>query len=152
MPAPLFPSWSEVQDDTGGPHQVRVAVYNGDGSAPAWTFVDGNSTKNGINKNPNEEAESIVDLEVSNSKLYATWQEASADSGTDQVRVAVYSGDDSAPAWTFVDGDGTNGINKDSTKIASGPMLIDFNSKLYATWSERKTGTGNEQIRVAVGN
>ncbi len=50
--------------------------------------------------------------------------------------------------WAFVDGNGANGINQDVTGGVR--QLTAFNSKLYATWSERPAGV--YQIRVAVYN
>lgn len=51
-----------------------------------------------------------------------------------------------AESWNSVDGNGTNGINVDTTKNAGNPKLIDFNGTLFAIWSE-STGT-TSQIRV----
>ena len=134
----LYATW----DEHGTASQIRVAVYNGNDAAPAWTFVDGNGT-NGINKDVTRGAGS-PQLTVSGSKLYATWPE---DNGiTQQVRVAVYSGDDLSPIWTFVDGNGANGINKNAAIKAYSPQLTDRNGMLYATWEE------SNQVRVAAYN
>ncbi len=125
--------------------RVHVAVFNGDAASPAWIFVSG---ANGLNKDSMKVAE-FPQLAVMNSKLYATWSE---DNGTaTQIRIAVYNGDDSSPTWTFVDGNGTNGINKDSGKDGRVPSLIAFNGQLYATWSEKGLSFV-EQVRVAVYN
>jgi len=151
----LYATW---QEDTKNPAfhttQLRVAVYNGNDSSPSWTFVDGNGP-NGINKNTTQNT-LAPQLTVFGSKLYATWLEGNNNLAVyaSQIRVAVYNGNDSSPSWTFVDGNGPNGINKDTTQNAVAPQLTVFGSKLYATWEE---GTNNpafhaSQIRVAVYN
>jgi hypothetical protein len=138
----IYATWME---DNGIAFESRVAVYNGNDASPAWTFVDGNGTV-GINKDATKNVQD-PQLTVLSSKLYATWVE---NNGTaNQIRVAVYSGDDAAPSWTFVDGNGTVGINKNAARNALNPQLTAFASKLYATWME-DNGT-YFQIRVAVG-
>ena len=131
---------------------IIAACSGGGGGAPvitsggmSWMFVDGNGT-NGINKDPAKNAYS-PQLTVLGSKLYAIWDEGST---ATQIRVAVYNGNDAAPSWNFVDGNGTNGINKDATKSAFSPQLTVLGSKLYAAWVEHN-GT-SYQIRVAVYN
>jgi hypothetical protein len=138
----LYAIWTEP---TGTVYQIRVAVYNGNDSSPSWAFVDGNGT-NGINKDATKSA-FYPQLTALGSKLYATWIEPN--STTDQVRVAVYNGNDASPSWTFVDGNGTNGINRNAANDASSNQLSVFGSKLYAIWDEYGTAS---QIRVAVYN
>jgi hypothetical protein len=140
----LYATWSENNGTAG---QIRVAVYNGNDGAPSWAFVDGNGL-NGINKNAAFNAAS-PQLTSLGSKLYATWYEADG-SNISQIRVAVYNGNDGAPAWAFVDGNGAGGINKDTGRNAAYPQLTVLGSKLYATWPEYN-GTAN-QIRVALYN
>ena len=103
----------------------------------SWSFVDGNTT-NGINKDATIKAYSPL-LTFCNSVLYATWEESN------HVRIAVYNGDDLSPMWTFIDGNGTNGMNRSASNSASSPQLTAWGSKLYATWQEAG------QIRVVVG-
>ena len=134
----LYAAWVEHNGTT---YQIRVAVYGGNDASPSWTFVDGNGT-NGINKNPANSAYA-PQLTAFNSKLYATWYESS------QIRVAVYNGNDGSPSWAFVDGNGTNGINKNAAESALAPQLTTFNSKLYATWYEYN-GSAVSQARIAV--
>ena len=138
----LYATWNESNSVTD---QTRVAVYNGNDSSPAWTFVDGNGV-NGLNLDPSDAAVTPR-LVAAGSRLYATWRE---NSGVYQVRVAAYNGNDSSPAWTFVDGGGTNGLNKNPIRTAADARLAVLGSKLYATWSE--TNGSNLQIRVAVFN
>lgn len=129
----LYVTWVE-NNAANGISQIRVAVYNGDDRAPAWAMVDGNAAV-GLNKNPIRAA-ADPRLFVFNTKLYAVWEERSAANNATQIRVAVYNGGDRNPAWDFVDGNGTDGINKNAAKSAWAPQLAVFNSKLYATWTE----------------
>ena len=120
------------------------------GGAPApeistWAYLD-STTINGINKNVAQYA-AAPQLTVLGSKLYVTWSEYN---GTvHQIRMAVYNGNDAAPVWALVDGNGTNGINKNVAQPAGSSQLTVLGSKLYATWSEFN-GTA-DQIRIAVG-
>jgi predicted nucleic acid binding AN1-type Zn finger protein len=151
----LYATW---QENTNTPYtnafQIRVAVYNGNDSSPSWIFVDGNGTS-GINKNTTQNAVA-PQLTVFGSKLYAAWQEDANTpaSHVTQIRVAVYNGNDSSPSWAFVDGNGPNGINKDTTQSAVAPQLTVFGGKLYATWQENTNTpyTNAFQIRMAVYN
>ena len=142
----LYATW---QENVSKKKQIRVVVYNGNDSSPAWNFVDGNGAS-GINKDPGNDAErpklTVFDT-LYDSKLYATWQEKN---GKKQIRVVVYNGNDSSPAWNFVDGDGANGINKVTGNDAERPQLTVFDSKLYATWQEK--ASKKKQIRMVVYN
>ena len=140
----LYAIWNEETAGTSTPGRIWIAVYNGNDSAPSWSFVD--SLGSGLNKDSARNAVS-PHLAVFNSKLYAAWKEHN---GTqDQVRVAVYNGNDSAPGWTFIEGASNQiyGLNKDPARGINTPKLIASSSKLYATWIEHN-GSQN-QIRVA---
>ncbi|MFH1261868.1 MAG: hypothetical protein V1495_00240 [Pseudomonadota bacterium] len=123
---------------------IRAARYNGNYSAPVWVAVDG---ANGLNRDPTKHASS-AQLTVLGTKLYATWAEHNS-SGDWQVRVAVYNGNDAAPAWPSVDGGGLVGINK--APAGTFPQLTALNSKLYATWWEYGPDI-LPRIRIAVYN
>lgn len=140
----LYCCWIE---NNGSATQVRVAVYNGNDSSPVWTFVDDDGT-NGINKDSTKNAAAVM-WKVVGTKLYIAWQEMNATAI--QIRAAVYNGNDSSPVWTFIDGNGANGINKNNTMDASVPLLTSFNNKLYATWYE-KNSSAITQIRASVYN
>jgi hypothetical protein len=142
----LYTTW---QESAGKTSQIHMAVYNGNDSSPVWSFVDGNEV--GIKKDAST-LPTAPQLTVLNAKLYATWYEFYENAMTAQIRVAVYNGNDSSPVWSFVDGNGTNGINKDATKFALDPQLTVINSKLYATWYEFYKNTEPAQIRVVVYN
>ncbi|MGK5095491.1 hypothetical protein WDW89_26205 [Deltaproteobacteria bacterium TL4] len=136
----LYATWSESD---GTATQIRVVVYNGNDSAPVWTFVDGDATT-GINKDRTKNANNPRLVVLEDTTLYATWAEHNGNQT--QIRVAVYNGDDLSPTWAFVDGDGVNGINKDVYENAANPELIVYNSHLYATWAENN---GQAQVRIA---
>jgi hypothetical protein len=126
----LYIIWRE---DNGTAHQVRVAVYNGNDSSPERTMVDGGTT-DGINYNPGQTVNDPPWLVVCNSKLYAIWSEYNGSS--DNVRVAVYNGNDSDPKWIFVDGNNVNGLNYDLMQDGRKPRINAFNGWLFATWYE----------------
>ena len=133
----LFAVWSE--DDGAGNGLIRSAVY--DNNSQAWDFLNSNyqplnfSTSNSAN-NPQ--------LLYNNSSLYVIWSE---NNGTaNQVRVRQF---DNSSSWNLVDNIGANttGINKDTSRNAINPKMLNFNSEIYAAWSE-SDGTAS-QIRVA---
>lgn len=140
----LYVVWREYNANA---YQARLAVYNGNDSAPAWTFVDGGGT-NGLNKDPAKAADQ-VHCTVFNSRLYLTWQETNS-ATVNQVRVAVYNGNDAAPSVSFADGAGDKGINKDTSLDAQNPRLNVFNSELFAIWTENNS-VPRKQVRVASG-
>jgi len=137
----LYLNWSE---SNGTATQVRQVVYNGDDSYPGWTFIDGN----GLNKNSLKNAARIRSL-VINDRLYLAWDEYDEIGNIDQIRVKAYNGNDASPSWAFVDGGGTYGINKDSSKTANFVCLGSFLNKLYINWIE-SNGIAN-QVRIKIG-
>lgn len=137
----LYCTWVEHAQSGGNTDaQVRCRVYNGNDSSPAWTFVDGNAAT-GLNKSTTEPARQSVPV-VSDGKLYLSWFEANG-SAVYQVRVRVYNGNDASPSWTFVDGNGANGINANTANQAGDGSTIQrqragyvFDSKMYLLWIE----------------
>ncbi len=130
----LYVAWQEF-DST---FQIRVKVYDGS----SWSFVDGGGTT-GLNKDTSESGEN-TSMSVFNAILYLTWNEANG-SNKKQIRVKSYDGS----SWSFVDGNGDNGLNKDSSVNASYPVAYVFDSKLYIAWNEY-VGAEN-QARVISG-
>ena len=128
---------------TGGGIHSPLSI-TADPSGNVWVV---NKEETGINKIKTKPANNPR-LTVSNSKLYATWEESN-DTST-QIRMAVYNGNDIAPSWTFIDGNGTNGLNVDPLRFARYPQLVDFASNLYATWQEFNGAA--TQIRLALYN
>ena len=139
----LYSCWEE---HNGTSSQIRVSVFNNDLVSPTFSFVDGDGL-NGINFNSGESATESQFVEYNN-KMYIGWVEANGTSG--QIRLAVYNGNDQAPAWNFIDGGGIDGINKNAGFDAQNLFLAVFDSKLYGTWAESNGAA--TQIRVAVYN
>ena len=81
---------------------------------------------------------------------HVAWQEYDG-SGIFQTRVKVYNGNDAAPQWLSVDGNGAEGLNRSSSFDVQGVRLAVSNCQLYATWFENNV-PGKSQIRVAVYN
>ena len=132
----LFAIWSE--DNGAGKGEIRSAVY--DNGTDSW---DTNSNFQALNYSTSYSANN-PQLLYNNSSLYAIWSE---NNGTaNQVRVKQF---DNSSSWNLVDnfGDNTTGINKDTSKNAINPKFLNFNSEIYAAWSE-DNGSAS-QIRVA---
>ncbi|MCP4755940.1 MAG: Ig-like domain-containing protein [Proteobacteria bacterium] len=132
----LYACWYEFS-------KIRVVVYSGNDSSPVGTFVDGDGVE-GIKKD-SEQSSGSQRIEVLGSTLHLIFSESNGTAS--QIRVMAYNRNDGSPAWTFIDGNGTDGINKDVSEYAYNPKFGVFNSKLYATWSE----TFSYQVRVVVG-
>ncbi len=139
----LYLIWEE---HNGIATQIRVAIYHGDEEKPQWRFVDGGGVP-GLNLNPMANA-GEAHLMAHDGRLYATWREAAQEA--DQIRVAVYNGNDDKPAWRLVDGGQHTGLNIDPRQAAFSPQLSNFNGRLYICWQEN--GPAAPQIRVAVYN
>ncbi|MDX1958499.1 MAG: Ig-like domain-containing protein [Leptospiraceae bacterium] len=117
-----------------GVSRLRVKVFNGSTSSPAWTAVD-NST--GINFDLSKKATRQFPF-IYKSNLYIIWSELNS-SLNSVIRLKSYNGNDSAPVWTVLDGGGENGLNVYANRGAFDPAVIEFNGKVYGVWSE--TGT-----------
>jgi len=134
----LFAIWSE--DNGEGKGEIHSKVY--DNGTDFWDpYTNFQALNYSTNSSANYSANN-PQLLYNNSSLYAIWSE---NNGTaNQVRVKQF---DNSSSWTFVDGNGSNGINKAAGKNAINPKFLTFNSEIYAAWSE---GNGSaSQIRVA---
>jgi len=132
----LFAVWSE--DNGAGKGEIRSAVY--DNGTDSW---DTNSNFQPLNYSTSYSANN-PQLLYNNSSLYAIWSE---DNGTaNQVRVKQF---DNSSSWNLVDNIGANttGINKNTGRNAINPKMQNFNTEIYAAWSE-DNGSAS-QIRVA---
>ncbi len=143
----LYASWEE-RVLPAAEYQVRVAVFNGDESNPAWNFVEGGNIDYGINYDPINNARFPKGVGF-NSKLFMTWSEGSPF----QIRVAAFNGSEASPSWDFMEGvvPTVNGLNFDPTRQANNPFLSVAGSKLVVAWDEMN-GSSINQIRVAVFN
>ena len=132
----LFAIWSE--DNGAGKGEIRSAVY--DNGTDSW---DTNSNFQPLNYSTSYSANN-PQLLNDNSSLYAIWSE---DNGTaNQIRVKLF---DNSTSWNLVDNIDNNstGINNNPSKNAINPKLLNFNSRIYAAWSE-DNGSAS-QIHVA---
>ena len=133
----LFAVWSE--DNGAGKGLIRTAVY--DNTTLSWDFQNNNfqALNNSTSRSANN-----PQLLNDNSSLYAIWSE---DNGTaNQIRVKLF---DNSTSWNLVDNidDNATGINNNPNKNAINPKLLNFNSRVYAAWSE-DNGSAS-QIHVA---
>jgi len=133
----LFAVWSE--DNGAGKGLIRSAVY--DNGSRFWDFQISNFQP--LNNSTSYSANN-PQLLYNNSSLYAIWSEKNVNAN--QVRVKQF---DNSSSWNLVDNTGTNttGINKNPLKNAINPKMHNFNSEIYAAWSE-DNGSAS-QIRVA---
>lgn len=133
----LFSVWSE--DNGAGKGLIRAAVF--DNTTLSWDFQNNNfqALNNSTSRSANN-----PQLLNDNSSLYAIWSENNGT--TNQIRVKLF---DNSTSWNLVDkiGDNTTGINKDTSKNAINPKFLNFNSGIYAAWSE-DNGSAS-QIHVA---
>jgi hypothetical protein len=119
--------------------QIRVKQWNG----TDWSFVDG-SSDTGLNYDNSHTAD-FPQMISFDSKLYAAWSEFD---GSDYlIRVKEWDG----TTWTFVDGDGAEGLVYDSspsTAVAH-PQMIQYQSRLYIIWEEENSAVAQKkQIRI----
>jgi len=144
----LYLAW---QENNGTADQIRVKSYDAltgsgwptDGSG--WADVDGGTGTEGINKVVSSNS-SKPSLTIYQSDLYIAWQEENG-SSISQIRIAKYNNNDSTPAWTFVDGDGADGINKNPDYNATNTHLTFHDGNLYIAWQENNGA--KDQVRLA---
>jgi len=135
----LFAVWSE--DNGAGKGLIRTAVY--DNTTRSWDFQNNNFQELNNNNSTTRSANNPQLLD-DNSSLYAIWSENNGIAN--QIRVKLF---DNSTSWNLVDniGDNTTGINNNPSKNAINPKLLNFNSRIYAAWSE-DNGSAS-QIHVA---
>jgi hypothetical protein len=120
-----------TQDRAGHGRQLRVKVYDG----TTWSHIEGQiDPDDGMNYNPVDDT-GAARFHVLDNKLHLMFYERPG--GIKQIRILTYNGDDSNPIWSFIDGDGALGLNKDTSVNGSDPYeLSSFEGNLYALWSE----------------
>ena len=130
----MFDTWNE-QDPTAT--NIMVAVYNGDDSAPRWTFVNGLPTA-GINFDPAKNASNSRGV-VFNGSTYVSWNE---NNGTNnEVFLGNYSGNNLFPSWQP-----SIALNFDPAREGFDPQAAVLGASLYLTWPEQNGAAF--QIRV----
>lgn len=127
----LYVIWNESDG------KIKIRKYNDNDSS--WKDVIGIDASKGLNYDSSKGAQ-YPTAAICNNKLYVAWQENN-ESSTYLIRVKSFDGN----AWNSEDGN--NGINKDSTKSAGVPQLINYNNELYAVWSEADASY-QQHIRV----
>jgi len=132
----LLVAWREL--NSSGVPQIRVAKWDG----TTWIFIDGGGA-DGLNKDVTKIVSQKISSIVLNGSFYLSWSEDNA-SSVFQIRVAKWDGTN----WTFIDGDGADGLNKNVNYIANYPQLATINNDLFITWYERNI-SDIEQVRVA---
>jgi hypothetical protein len=130
----LFAAWTEG-------NLIRVKAYSGG----SWVSVDGG----GLNYDSTKTTSSPAMVEAGGN-LYAAWIENNA-SAVPQTRVAEFNGSLTSPSWSFVDGNGANGINLDPTSGDYMPALAELNGGLIAAFIE-KNGSAYQQVRARAFN
>ena len=135
----LFAVWSE--DNGAGKGLIRTAVY--DNTTRSWDFQNNNFQELNNNNSTTRSANNLQLLD-DNSSLYAIWSENNGIAN--QIRVKLF---DNSTSWNLVDNidDNATGINNNPSKNAINPKLLNFNSRIYAAWSE-DNGSAS-QIHVA---
>lgn len=137
----LYLVWQELNNSNV--NTIRTSC-NEDQTTAAWASIDGGV---GLNKATARHARNPR-IFVFNNKVYVAWVEEASASGPQQVRIARFDGAScSASNWVFVDGNGANGINKDTTRTAQNPVLSLLSTFLYVTWTE--TDGSAQNVRAA---
>ncbi|MEM7183143.1 MAG: fibronectin type III domain-containing protein [Spirochaetota bacterium] len=142
------------QENTATGSQVRIAVFNNNESSPIWTNVDGNQAQVGLNWNGSNSYAYNPFPFVYKNKLYITWVENINDQVNEHVRVRYYNGNDANPVWSFVDGNGSNGLSQNTNKRSRLPRGFVVGDQMYIVWTENYSSAGSDwdQIRMVKGN
>jgi hypothetical protein len=130
----LYITWTETVSESPpllATYATRVAKWDGSSS---WSFIDGGGVYGVYKDNAMALEPTMPRLIEYNSSLYLTWSEPSqTSSNLKSVRIVKLDG---VSSWSFVDGDGTDGIIVDDTYDANEQQLMVMNSKLYLAWEE----------------
>lgn len=133
----LYIVWAETKS-TNDHNLIHAKKYNGS----SWTSLDVTTGKTYPCLNYSDSSGYTPQLLVSNEKLYAVWGEAY--NSASQIRVSRYDGGNT---WTFVDGNGSHGLNFNTAYTALTPKAAAYNNELYVAWSENNASSYS-QIRV----
>jgi len=125
----LYMAWVEELAETS---YVIIAKYDNS----SWDYV------NFINKNNQALSSPHGAYHSYDSSPYVTWSELD-NASVRQIRVSKATG-------AFWDGNGTTGINDNTSRHATQPRLASLSSYLYAIWRENGSDNVTGQIRVKV--
>ena len=130
-----------------------VSVKIPDVKSSCWIYIDGGDNSVGLNKivdhDGNENAIN-PDFVVHNSQLYLSWTQTK--SSASQIRISLFNDNSTNPNWQIVDryddfGSSRFGLNYNTAKDASNPVMASTGSKLFTLWSEFDNKS-NSQLRV----
>ncbi len=136
----LYMLWREYNNFI--PHDGLWAIrYNG----LAWQRMDGKTplTRDGLRyfgSNDTSVNNTMSDarmnaLAVVNGRLVAAWREYTG-TGPNQLRCALFSGDEGSPYWFFIDGGMTNGLNFNPLQSVDEVYAVSHDSKIYIGFTE----------------
>ena len=134
-------------------NSTLVSVEIPDVKSSCWIYIDGGDNSAGLNKivdhDGNENAIN-PDFIVHNSQLYLTWTQTK--SSASQIRISLFNDNSTNPNWQIVDrydnfGSSRFGLNYNTAKDASDPVMASTGSKLFTLWSEFDNKS-NSQLRV----
>ncbi|HNN06267.1 MAG TPA: hypothetical protein PKN56_22120 [Leptospiraceae bacterium] len=117
----LYLTWGEAATS-----QTRVKKFDG---VSSWSFVDGGGAT-GINTNTGQAAANPILAVHNGTDLYAVWQEFSG--GNQTMMSKRYTGGSS---WTSA-----GAFSYSGSVNSYGPILLPFETELYAMWSEASSG------------
>ncbi len=139
----LYAVWAEVEDGGGGQGQIRVAVFNGNESAPAWSFVDGGAAKSIVNRDPllPTPTDSAPRLASYDGGLYVAWTEHQSVRNRFVTRVSLFNENFESPAWADIDQDPQYGLNLESSSDAISLGSITLEDEFFLAWTEKKYST-----------
>ena len=126
----IYCAWRELAA-SNGMAQTRVGIYNT--TLNSWSLIDGGGNF-GLNFNSNYHVGALPGLVFINNKLYVTWAERNG-TNVNQIRVKVYDG----TSWSFIDGGGVNGLNKDPLKSSTQQTMIHVGDYIYIAWQENNS-------------
>jgi hypothetical protein len=104
----------------------RIAVYNGNDSAPSWSQVDAG----GLNDSSEDTINGSPKLASVSGKLYVIYTSTYGNCCANVIRSKVYNNNDSSPSWTAIDKGFASGMGNGTF-----PQLMNYNSKLYSLWN-----------------
>jgi hypothetical protein len=137
----VYGAW--IERNASGKDIVHVVAHEV-GKAPIFEL-----TSTGLNKNLSYSAKDVSVAWVNN-KLYAAWSELNA-SGFWQLRIAVWNGSTSSPAWSFIDGNSaTLGANKSTSHSFSNVRLSVWADRLVVSGLQTDS-SGVAQALIAIG-
>ncbi len=135
--ADLWMTWEELNGTAVS--QIRAQRFNGDGSIPLWSSMDGGS----LNRNVLNQA-TAPSPAAGGSNLFVAFLELNTSVNT-EIRVKKWDG----VIWSNFDtGSAENGLNVNPSKNALAPSMVTLAGRIYLAWQET-SNTNKETIQVA---